>query len=83
MNDRGAETVFQGDLYMKRVNVIQMLAAIVPDDADVVLLGDAEYDTVEMLDWVTSHTSWTFVVRRSPQLHITDGGYQYPLRQLL
>ena len=67
----------------RHIAVLQLLATLVPGDAEVVLLGDAEYDTVEMLDWVSTNTAWTFVVRSSPQLQLSDGAYQYPLRQLL
>ena len=67
----------------RHIAVLQMLAELISDEADVVLLGDAEYDTVEMLDWVTANTNWTFVVRSAPQLKLTNNGCQYPFRQLL
>ena len=66
----------------RHISVLQLLATRIPEGAEVVLLGDAEYDTVEMLAWVTTHTNWTFVVRSSPQLKLTDNEHRYSFRHL-
>jgi hypothetical protein len=39
-------------------------------DSQVVLLGDAEYDTTEMLLWVKQQQRWDFVLRTSPQIYV-------------
>lgn len=67
----------------RHIAVLQLLQEIVPPDAEVVLLGDAEYDTVEMLEWVTAHTNWFFVVRTSPRILLTEQGRTYPFSDLL
>ncbi len=52
------------------------------EEAEVALLGDGEYDTVEMLTWVTTCTNWQYVVRTSKSNLITHDGQQYALRDL-
>ena len=37
------------------------------------LLGDAEYDTTEMLAWVQAETTWAFVMRTASNLLIQQG----------
>lgn len=65
------------------IAVLQLLAAIVPEGTELVLLGDAEYDTVAMLTWVMETTHWTFVVRTDPRILIGELGVQYRLSDLL
>lgn len=67
----------------RHIAVLRMLQELIPATADVVLLGDAEYDTVAMLRWLRDETRWSFVVRTAPQLLITHAGLQYPIRDLL
>lgn len=64
------------------ISVLQQLLPLLPEDADVVLLGDGEYDTVEMLTWVTTCTNWRYVVRTSKSNLITHNNLQYPLHEL-
>ncbi|NHZ71620.1 MAG: IS4 family transposase [Aquificales bacterium] len=45
------------------IEVLQKVLPLIPDSSDVVLLGDGEYDTTEMLAWVEEKTDWAFVVR--------------------
>ena len=67
----------------RHIEVLELLKAVLPEDADVVLLADAEYDTVEMLTWVEAETAWAFIVRTDPRILITELGVQYPIRALL
>ena len=64
------------------ITVLQQLLPLLPEEADVILLGDGEYDTVEMLSWVNQWTNWQFVVRTSKSNLITHDGNQYALRDL-
>lgn len=64
------------------ITVLQQLLPLLPEAAEVILLGDGEYDTVEMLSWVTEYTDWQFVVRTAKSNLITHDGYQYALREL-
>lgn len=45
------------------IQVLEQLLPLVPQNAKVVLLGDGEFDNVEMMDWLNTHTNWDFVVR--------------------
>lgn len=67
----------------RHLAVLHLLFPLIPEGVRVTLLGDGEYDTVDMLDWVSEETNWTFVVRTAPQILITHGGMQYPIRELL
>ena len=64
------------------ITVLEQLLPLLPEGAEVVLLGDGEYDTVEMLTWVTNCTNWQYVVRTSKSNLITHNGQQYALRDL-
>lgn len=64
------------------ITVLQQLLPLLPETAEVILLGDGEYDTVEMLLWITEHTNWKFVVRTAKSTLITQANLQYPLRDL-
>ncbi len=45
----------------------------IPKGAEVVLLGDGEYDSTEMVEWVQTHTDWFFVLRTAPSLLVQQG----------
>jgi len=66
----------------RHIELLQLLQPLIPTGASVVLLGDAEYDTVDMLRWVKSETNWYFVVRSAPQLLISQAGTTQKLRDL-
>jgi len=46
----------------------------------VVLSGDAEYDTTEMIAWVENNTSWEYVLRTSPQIYVGTKEQNQPIR---
>lgn len=48
--------------------------------SEVVLLGDAEYDTTEMLLWMEKNTAWKYVLRTSPQIYVQTSSENQPLR---
>jgi hypothetical protein len=52
----------------RHIEVLEKVRVLIPDGAEVILLGDAEYDTTDMLDWVQTETSWQFVMRTGPNL---------------
>lgn len=64
------------------ITVLKQLLPLMPEEAKVILLGDGEYDTVEMLTWVTTCTNWQYVVRTAKSNLITHNGQQYALRDL-
>ena len=66
----------------RHIELLQLLRPLIPTGGEVVLLGDAEYDTVEMLEWVKNETDWRFVVRSSPQIGIIQEESSQKLRDL-
>lgn len=66
----------------RHIAALQKVLPLIPADAQVVLLGDGEYDNIELLEWVTDHTNWEFVVRTAQNTLITHNDIQYPLRDL-
>jgi len=66
----------------RHIELLKLLQAMLPNQADVVLLGDAEYDTVDMLRWVKDETKWRFVVRSAPQLLIMQNETSQKFRDL-
>jgi hypothetical protein len=68
------------------IQVLEKVRPLLPEGSEVVLLGDAEYDTTEMLLWMEKNTTWKYVLRTSPQIYVqTSEGSQpirdYPLNQ--
>jgi len=61
----------------RHIEALEKVKVLLPETAKVILLGDAEYDTTEMLLWVQENTSWSYILRTSPQIYVTtDGGEQ-------
>ena len=68
----------------RHIEALTKVLPLLPADAPVVLLGDAEYDTTEMLRWVKQQPHWDFVLRTSPQIYVQEGSQSqsistYPL----
>ena len=47
----------------RHIAVLELVKPHIPAEADVILLGDGEYDSLDMLQWIEAHTHWHFVVR--------------------
>jgi len=65
------------------IEALKLLKDILPSDTEVTLLGDGEYDTVEMLEWVKKETEWVYIVRTSPNILLNQGEEEFPVRTLL
>jgi hypothetical protein len=59
---------------------LEKVLPLVPQGSEVVLLGDAEYDTTEMLDWMKKNTTWKYVLRTSPQIYVQTQEGRQPIR---
>ena len=55
------------------VQALQKVEPLIPEGAEVVLLGDGEYDNTEMVEWVQTHTDWSFVLRTGPNIQVQQG----------
>jgi hypothetical protein len=53
----------------RHIQVLEKVLPLLPEGSEVVLLGDAEYDTTEMLVWVEANTHWQYVLRTSSQIY--------------
>lgn len=56
----------------RHIEVLRKVVPLIPK-GEVVLLGDAEYDTVKMLDWVMDETDWGFAMRTGPTIQVQQG----------
>lgn len=68
----------------RHVEALTKVLPLLPTESQVILLGDAEYDTTEMLRWVKEQERWNFVLRTSPQIYVQEGSQSqsisaYPL----
>lgn len=63
----------------RHIAVLEQVMPIVPREAEVILLGDGEYDNVEMLQWSANNTHWDFVVRTACSSRISAGSHQQSL----
>ena len=57
----------------RHIEALEKVKPLLPESSEVVLLGDAEYDTTEMLLWVQENTHWRYVMRTSPQIYVQEG----------
>ena len=64
----------------KHIQALEKVVPLLPEGAEVVLLGDAEYDTTEMILWVEKNTHWQYVLRTSPQIYAQSGPKNQAMR---
>jgi len=64
----------------RHIQVLEKVQPLLPEDSEVVLLGDAEYDTTEMLLWLKKNATWKYVLRTSPQIYVQTNTESQPLR---
>lgn len=55
----------------RHIAVLEKVLLLLPQGTEVVLLGDAEYDTTEMQLWLAENTDWSYILRTSPQIYVT------------
>lgn len=66
----------------RHIAVLAQLLPLIPTGAEVILLGDGEYDSPDLLAWIENQTDWVFVVRSAANVLITPDNRQYPLADL-
>ena len=66
----------------RHIEVLQKVIPLIPQRARVVLLGDAEYDTAAMQQWLQANTDWDYILRTSPQIYVTTEAGQQAIRDL-
>jgi len=64
----------------RHMQALEKVHPLLPEGSEVVLLGDAEYDTSEMLDWIKKNTTWKYVLRTSPQIYVQTHEGSQPIR---
>jgi hypothetical protein len=63
----------------RHIQALEKVLPLLPAGCEVVLLGDAEYDTTEMIVWVEKHPTWSYVLRTSPQIYVYEGLHSQPI----
>jgi hypothetical protein len=63
----------------RHIQALEKVLPLLPAGCEVVLLGDAEYDTTEMIVWVEKHPTWSYVLRTSPQIYVFEGQNSQPI----
>jgi len=64
----------------RHIQVLERMMPLLQKESEVVLLGDAEYDTTEMIAWVEENTTWQYVLRTSPQIYVQTDDSNQPIR---
>jgi hypothetical protein len=64
------------------ISVLEAVLPLIPAGADVILLGDGEYDSVDMLAWVEQHTDWGIVARTASDTQVYSDGEWTSLAEL-
>jgi hypothetical protein len=63
----------------RHIQALDKVVPLLPPASEVVLLGDAEYDTTEMIAWMQINTNWQYVLRTSPQIYVQEGPNSQPI----
>jgi hypothetical protein len=63
----------------RHIQALEKVIPLLPPECEVILLGDAEYDTTEMIVWVQENTSWHYVLRTAPQIHVCEDQNSQPI----
>ena len=64
----------------RHIQALEKIIALLPEGSQVVLLGDAEYDSTEMIAWIEKNTTWQYVLRTSPQIYAQTEEHSQPIR---
>ena len=64
----------------RHIQALEKVLPLLPEGSEVVLLGDAEYDTTEMIGWIEKNTPWKYVLRTSPQIYVQTKEHNQPIR---
>lgn len=67
----------------RHIEALEKVSKLLPETARAILLGDAEYDTTEMLLWVQENTSWSYDLRTSPQIYVTIEGGKHAIGDMV
>jgi hypothetical protein len=65
----------------RHILALEKALPLLRQGAEVVLLGDAEYDTTEMIGWIEKNTAWQYVFRTAPQIYVQTNQQNQPLRE--
>ena len=61
----------------RHIEVLKKVQPLLPEGTQVILLGDGEYDTAEMLRWLKAETNWDYVLRTGSNILVNQGsGWQ-------
>jgi hypothetical protein len=63
------------------VNLVKQVAELIPAEADVIFLGDGEFDGVTLQDTVAGY-GWAYVCRTAKDIVLTDAGDEFNCREL-
>jgi hypothetical protein len=66
----------------RHIEVLKLVQPLISPETKVILLGDGEYDNVEMLQWLEAHTHWHYVVRTAKSSLVHLDGLRFALSDL-
>ena len=66
-----------------QLSLFKRVKALLPAQASVVLLGDAEFDGCEVIKWLQTDTSWQYVFRTQDNIHVGYQGQRHSLKEWL
>ena len=68
----------------KQAELLNQVAALLPAEARVILTGDAEFDGVEVIEWLQAHPGWHYALRTAKNITLTlePNGLAHPLSDL-
>jgi hypothetical protein len=67
----------------RHIQALTKVLPLLPEGREAILLGDAEYDTTDMLIWLEKNTTWHYVLRTSPQIYVQANSQSQPIREYL
>lgn len=66
----------------RHIKALNLIKPLIPECSEVILLGDGEYNSIKMLNWIEDNTDWQFVVRTGRNSLIIEEGKEFSIASL-
>ena len=68
----------------KLLRLLEQVKALLPEDASVIVTGDAEFNGTEMIPWLLEHPNWHYAIRtaKNSVVRATQSTSPYALQEM-
>jgi len=66
----------------KQLELLELIQTILPDETEIILLGDGEFDGAQVIDWLNKHPTWSYTCRADKRTLVQMDGKWLALHEL-